>query len=202
MMSSSSRPLLLRKNKLEKQSLNANKNVKTRKILIPGIGLRFINGISQSYDDVHYPPELSNIITETDYFRTIKRVNQGILSFWPCTTCYLFGYACAPFTLGLSLCCPSYCHSLAEKKLNDDLYDISLNSRYYDRNINFSLYKKWFQSYIVIEIPETLFSKDYISSDGDDIEGGSNSSVNSTSNISSVVDLNMSSIDNSDTKTE
>ena len=106
------------------------------------------------------------------------------------------------FTLGLSLCCPSYCHSLAEKKLNDDLYDISLNSRYYDRNINFSLYKKWFQSYIVIEIPETLFSKDYISSDGDDIEGGSNSSVNSTSNISSVVDLNMSSIDNSDTKTE
>ena len=39
-------------------------------------------------------------------------------------------------------------------------------------------------------------------SDGDDIEGGSNSSVNSTSNISSVVDLNMSSIDNSDTKTE
>ena len=189
-MSSSSRPLLLRKNKIDKPLSNDKKNVKTRKIKIPGIGLRFINGISQSYDDIHYPTELSNIITETDYFRTIKRINQGILSFWPCTTCFLFGYGCAPCTLGLSLFCPTYCHSLAEKKLIDDLHDVSLQTRYYHRGISFSLYKQWLASYIIIEIPETLFSRDYISSI-DDIEGGittTNSSSNSSSSSSSSND--------------
>ena len=67
--------------------------------------------------------------------------------------CYIFGFACAPFTLGTSLCCPHFCISRAESNLIHHLEDISLARRYYDNKITWSLQKSCFISWIEIEIP-------------------------------------------------
>lgn len=67
--------------------------------------------------------------------------------------CYIFGFACAPFTLGTSLCCPHYCISRAESNLINQLENISLAGRYFDNKITWSLQKTCFSSWIEIEFP-------------------------------------------------
>lgn len=67
--------------------------------------------------------------------------------------CYIFGFACAPFTLGTSLCCPNYCISRAESNLVNHLEDLSLAARYYDNKIVWKLEKSCWTSWIEIRIP-------------------------------------------------
>ena len=128
-------------------------------VRIFGIGQKYINGISQQYRE-EYPSELQGIITESDFIRTMRRVNSVILSAWPCTTCFLFGFACAPCALALSICsCPVGFYSLAEKKLVEDLKDISYHSRYFDRSITWGLHKEFCSSCIEISIPDQYFEQ-------------------------------------------
>jgi hypothetical protein len=125
-----------------------------------------VSGIASRYDDT-YPSELEgyisgltkNIIdrlkvcTEENFKKDIDRINEAIAEFWPCSMCYIFGFACAPLTLGTSLCCPHYCISRAESNLVSQLEDISLTARYYDKQIVWSVQKKCFASWIEITFP-------------------------------------------------
>ena len=121
---------------------------------------RFLNGVSNRYDDT-YPTELQNIISIDEFERVMKSLHNKIISHWPCDTCYIFGVGCAPCTLGASLLCPRKCAIQAEKEAIQFLNDVSLNKKYYDRNISYSLRKTFWTSYIEIAIPLGLFKNIY-----------------------------------------
>ena len=136
--------------------LSQNKNVKYKIIKLYPIGWRrFLNGISIRYND-NYPVELYNIIPESDFNRIFNSMHNRILSYWPCDTCFIFGIACAPFTLGTSLLCPGKCAILAEKEAIKFLRDVSLNKNFYERSISFDLKKNFFTSWIEISFPFDL----------------------------------------------
>ena len=120
-------------------------------------GLRFVNGISSRYDDT-YDPRLEGIISEDELKDIIRRLNETITSFWPCNTCYFFGYAFTPCTLGLSLLVPNYCASKAEIHAQKFLKNISLKAKFYDRKISFYIVKTCCDSYVAIKYPKDLFS--------------------------------------------
>ena len=54
------------------------------------IGYRYVNGVASSYDE-EYPLELEEIIPKEDYLKTIRKLNNVIISFWPCSPCFIFG---------------------------------------------------------------------------------------------------------------
>lgn len=83
----------------------------------------------------------------------MERINDKIAEYWPCNTCYIFGYACAPLTLGTSLFCPNYCISKAEENLVRYLETINESPKNYDRRIIWSLHKSFFTSWIQINAP-------------------------------------------------
>lgn len=120
-------------------------------------GLRFINGISSKYDDT-FDPMLEGVLTESELEDIVKRLNDSIAEYWPCNTCYLFGFVCTPFTLGTSLLCPNYCISQAEEHANRMLENVSLKSRYLDRRISFKIVKECCSSYVAISFPADLKS--------------------------------------------
>lgn len=137
--------------------LVSTENENFKRIRLDACGWRrFLNGISNRYDD-SYPAGLHNIISVDDFTRVMKSLHNKIISHWPCDTCYLFGIGCAPCTLGASLLCPRKCATLAEKEAVIFLNDVSLNKKYYDRNISFSLKKTFWSSYIEIAVPLELF---------------------------------------------
>ena len=117
---------------------------------------RFLNGISNRYDDA-FPIELQNIITEEDFSRIMKSLHNKIISHWPCDTCYIFGIGCAPCTLGASLLLPGKCATLAERESVLFLEDISLNKKFFERNITFSFRKTFWTSWVEISVPMNLF---------------------------------------------
>jgi hypothetical protein len=73
-------------------------------------GLRFINGVSSSYDD-GFPDELSGIMKESDFTAAINQINNTLTDYWPCMLCFACGFGCCLCTLGLSLFCPNLCIS-------------------------------------------------------------------------------------------
>jgi hypothetical protein len=107
----------------------------------PASGQHYLNGLSSSYsfnynvsigksskDDEKFSSELvRGVITDKEINDIINRLNEQIISFWPCTTCFLFAYSCIPCTFGFSLMCPNYCISQAE----DHAIRLLDNLRYY-----------------------------------------------------------------------
>ena len=120
-----------------------------------GEGKHFVNGISSCYDDT-FPEELRGVLSEKEFGDVMRNLNDTIISFWPCDTCYIFGYVAAPCTLGLSLCCPGKCAAMAEQKANHCLEHISMKKRYYENGVTWSLRKTCFQSWVEISFPESL----------------------------------------------
>ncbi|GAB5035059.1 Hypothetical protein NocV09_02300740 [Nannochloropsis oceanica] len=53
-------------------------------------GLRFINGVSSSYDTT-FPPALAGVMSETDFVEAVGRVNNVLVMYWPCTMCFVCG---------------------------------------------------------------------------------------------------------------
>ncbi len=141
-------------------------------------GQRFINGVSSSYENV-YHEELSGIITESELTDIIKRLNETIQSFWPCTACYVFGFVCSPFTLGTSLFCPHYCISQSDEHAQRMLEQISLKAKYYDRKITFRIVKQCCNSYVEISFPESLLHT--VQTEISELEDGKVSHLNSES---------------------
>lgn len=127
-------------------------------VKLPANGLRFVNGIASNYED-KYSDLLVGVITETELSDIIRRLNETIKSYWPCNACYIFGFVCSPFSLGLSLLCPAYCVSHSEKYANAMLENVSLKAKYYDRRITFRIVKTWVDSYVEIAFPAKLVSE-------------------------------------------
>ena len=97
-------------------------------------------------------------MTEHEFKTIMDNLNDVIISYWPCTTCYLFGYVCAPFTLGLSLLCPGKCAGMAEDKAIHFCEQISLKKKYYENNVKFEIKKAFFRSWVEISYPVSLLS--------------------------------------------
>jgi hypothetical protein len=121
-------------------------------------GQSFINGVSSSYEDT-YQEQLVGVITESELTDIICRLNETLQSFWPCNACYVFGFACSPFTLGTSLLCPHYCISQSDEHARVMLEQVSLKAKYYDRKIVFRIVKECCSSYVEITYPSHLLHK-------------------------------------------
>mmetsp|Transcript_37390 Transcript_37390/g.38073 ORF Transcript_37390/g.38073 Transcript_37390/m.38073 type:complete len:177 (+) Transcript_37390:278-808(+) len=147
-------------------------------VRIPPTGLRFINGISSSYSET-YPPELTGVITGPEYHDIIKRLNDTLSLYWPCTTCYIFGFACVPCTCGTSLLCPAKCISASEEKGQKLLEQVGFRDKFYQRKIFFRIEKRCFTSWLEIKFPSHLKSDKFIDIDDSKL-------VTSEPNIESV----------------
>ncbi len=118
-------------------------------------GQRFINGISSSYE-IKYSPVLVGVVSEEDIHDIIGRLNDTIQSYWPCNTCYVFGFVCSPFTLGTSLLCPGYCISQSDERAQAMLLNVSLRAKFFDRKITFRIVKHCCSSFVEISFPASL----------------------------------------------
>lgn len=164
-MSTSSTRLLSSNRELKNYNTESISTTRLRITLQATGWRRFINGISNRYDDT-YPDVLYNIITENEFKRIMDSLHDRIVSHWPCDTCFIFGVACAPISLGSSLLCPGYCATLAEKEAKQFLHDVSLSKKYYEKEIFFSLQKTCCSSWIEITIPTNLLKDLSFAEDG------------------------------------
>jgi len=134
-----------------------------------GFGPRYLNSVCSQYSD-DYTGELRDFINESDFIRTMARINRLLATYWPCSTLFVFGIACSPCSLACGICFPSLCMPEVERKLVEDLRDISLHARYYDRGIEWRLKKEFLSSSIEILVPMSVSGLD--SAGGVDIEVG------------------------------
>ncbi len=130
-------------------------------IPIPSTGLRHFTGISSSYS-THYPLILQGVISHDEFVDIIERLNETIRDYWPCDTCYYFGYGCSVCTFGLSILLPHYCASHSEVYATAMLRNITLKSKFYDRRISFHLIKKCCHSFIEVKIPANLIQTEML----------------------------------------
>lgn len=114
-----------------------------------------MNGISSCYDDT-YPEELRGVLSEKEFGEVMHNLNDVIMSYWPCDTCYIFGYVAAPCTLGLSLCCPGKCAGMAEQHAHQCLEQFSMKKRYYENNVHWRINKTCFSSWVEVSFPASL----------------------------------------------
>lgn len=152
-------------------------------------GQKFINGVSSRYDCL-YSPILENVVSERELNRIVDELNDVLILNWPCNTCYLSGYACAPCTLGLSLLLPGHCASLAEQEGQKFLRNVSLTARFYDKNISYSIVKTFCDSYVEIKFPTSLVPRSHFLSSVD-LESGS-----------ADISVTVSGINNADTRSQ
>jgi hypothetical protein len=130
-------------------------------IQVPSTGLRHFTGISSSYS-TQYPQILQDVISQKEFVDIIERLNETIRDYWPCDTCYYFGYGCSLCTLGLSLLLPHYCASHSEIYATAMLRNVTLKSKFYDRRISFHLVKKLCQSFVEVKVPMQYISSDVL----------------------------------------
>ena len=61
-----------------------------RTVRLQAIGMRFINGVSNTYDP-GFPDELEGIMAMEDFTYAMNRINDTLIAYWPCTTCFIGG---------------------------------------------------------------------------------------------------------------
>lgn len=135
-------------------------------VRIPSTGLLHFTGISSSYS-TQYPVILQGVISNVEFVDIIERLNETIRDYWPCDTCYYFGYGCSVCSLGLSILLPHYCATHSELYATAMLKNVSLKSKYYDRRITFTLVKSWCKSYVEIRMPSALMDVEMLSKQAD-----------------------------------
>jgi hypothetical protein len=140
---------------MEDDALLHEHNINWITIKIPSTGLRHYTGIASSYA-ASYPEALRGILTNDEFVDILSRLNETIRDYWPCNTCYLFGYGCCLCTFGLSVLIPSYCITHAETNAIAMLKNVTLKARFYDKHISFHLVKGPCSSYIEIRYPSSL----------------------------------------------
>ena len=118
-------------------------------------GKQFLNGIASFYE-TSYPHELTGVIAKEEFENIMNTLNDTIISYWPCNTCYMFGYVCAPCTFGLSLCCPGYCAGMAEQKAHQFMETISLKKKFYEHKVIWKIRKNCISSWVEISFPIEL----------------------------------------------
>lgn len=108
-----------------------------------------------------YSKDLQGILTAEDINYVVERVNDSIQSNKACVPIQFFSYGCCICTLGLSLLLQKICIADIESSVNETLEQISLTSKYYDRNISFRIEKGLFTSRIAISFPKKLKMNDF-----------------------------------------
>lgn len=139
----------------EKASLLRDPEIEWVVVKVPSTGLRHYSGIASSYSTV-YPDALRPVLSKEEFVDIFSRLNETIRDYWPCNTCYFFGYGCCLCTAGLSVLVPGYCISHSELYANAMLKSVSLKATYYDRNISFSLSKSLCSSCVEVRFPAAL----------------------------------------------
>lgn len=121
--------------------------------LLP-VGSRYINGLSSSYDSDTYPIALMGIVPPEELKSVMNSLNETISSFWPCQTCLMISYVCAPCTL-LPFFPTNICVSEAEKAAVRFLEHTSSRRKFYDQRVEFRLEKRPLccQSFVVVSFP-------------------------------------------------
>ena len=77
-----------------------------RVFIIPATGKQFIDGISMSYDENISEDLLTKTnLTKDEYEIIINRINDAILTHWPCDVCYFSKIVCKPLSLFGRLLC-------------------------------------------------------------------------------------------------
>ncbi len=120
--------------------------------LLHATGLRFVNGVASTYDTT-YPPGLAGVVSEEAFQEAVRRVNNVLLMYWPCTACFLCGYVLSPCTLGLSFGCPNLCVEEAEKYARRELEVLNHSQTFRAVGMVWGLRKSFLNSWIVIELP-------------------------------------------------
>lgn len=121
-------------------------------------GLRFINGVASSYDQ-RYPRALDGLLDEHAFDEAINHVNNILVMYWPCHTCFFFGYVCSLCSFGLSFGCPNVCIHEAEKAARGELEYLNRTTPFRDVGMIWRLKKTCLASWIVIEVPLTSLGK-------------------------------------------
>ena len=111
--------------------------------------------ISSKYSS-QYVSDLRNIMTPDEVHYIVDKVNNSIQSNIACIPIQVLSYGLCICSLGLSLLLPKICIIDAETNANNILEQISLTSKYYDRNISFHIVKNIFTSNIIIKYPKYL----------------------------------------------
>ncbi len=131
-----------------------NKNIPTStdtKFIFKPISKTWINGLANTYGSIEDHSILTNIIDKRTLNIILSRINDDLLTYWPCPTCFCFGYLCSICTLGLSFLCPYFCISEAATTMNKNIS--LLNDKYLtSKGLNLSYHKICCSSYLQIEI--------------------------------------------------
>lgn len=126
------------------------------RVFVPAVGVNFpCYGISSAYS-LDYPIALKGVVSEEDFKSLVSRLNDTLISHWPCDVCYIFGFACIPCSFGLSLLAPAQCAYDVKERAEELLRQHSYMANYYDRKIVFSLHYSFCSSSLMISFPEGL----------------------------------------------
>jgi hypothetical protein len=125
------------------------------RIHVPAIGARFISGLSSSYSS-EYPSSLRGVMSESEWKDVVSRLNDTLLSHWPCDVCYIFGVALAPCSCGLSLLAPQTCANDAKTHAEDLLLQHTLRACNLEKGISFRIEYGWCNSWLLITVPDEL----------------------------------------------
>ena len=90
-------------------------NSSESELIFPPGSKTFVSGLASSYSFSYDSSFMSPYMKETQFNFLMNSLNDELFSYWPCSLCFYFGYACSPCTLGLSFLCPNSCISTAKE---------------------------------------------------------------------------------------
>ena len=113
----------------------------------------FVTGIATAYDENSYDHEkISPYLSQREYVDVIERINDTLLSYFPCPLAWYCGYLCSLFTLGLSLLCPLICVRDAEENVRTYLRRVN-KKLLKNKNMEVRLVKKCGTSWLEWQLP-------------------------------------------------
>lgn len=114
------------------------------------ISCRWINGLANTYGYTKYN-KLLEYIDEKTLNYVFNRINDDLYTYWPCPTCFCYGYLFSICTLGISFLFTYVCI----RDAMDILYtNIRLfNNKYFkNKNLELSFHKVCCTSYLKIKV--------------------------------------------------
>jgi hypothetical protein len=82
----------------------------------------------------------------------VERINDTVISYWPCFFCFNFAYCCCPCTLGLSCIIPIYCISEADEAVRARISYINAELKRKHAPARWQLRRKCCTSWIEIQL--------------------------------------------------
>lgn len=80
----------------------------------------WINGMSNNYELADYPA-LYTYVDKRNLSQVFTRINEDLFTYWPCPTCFCYGYLFSLCTLGISFLCTYTCIKDAKASLHSNI---------------------------------------------------------------------------------